>query len=69
MKQGGASDAEIEKARLESEQFMQMYENFFVRFGMTLMEILPVGVIVTLASAALLRRSDVLPAAPAQMEA
>src|SRR5262245_59751262 len=53
MKADGASDAEIEKAKTEGEQFMQLYENFFVRFGMTMMEILPVGFIVTLISAAI----------------
>jgi len=65
MKKDGSSDAEIEKARVEGEQFMELYKNFFVRFGMTLMEILPVGVVVTLISAGLLRRKDVLPATPA----
>jgi hypothetical protein len=65
MKKEGASDAEIEKARVESEQFAEMYKNFFIRFAMTLMEILPVGIIVTFISAALLRKRDVLPALPA----
>ncbi len=65
MKKDGASDEEVEKARVESEKFTELYKNFFVRFGMTLMEILPVGVIVTLISAALLRKREVLPAAPA----
>jgi hypothetical protein len=65
MKKEGASDAEIEKARVEGEQFMELYKNFFVRFGFTLIEILPVGVIVTLVSAGLLRKHDVLPAEPA----
>ena len=65
MKQDGASDAEIEKARVDGEKFMEIYENFFVRFGFTLMEILPVGIIVTLLSAALLRKREVLQAAPA----
>lgn len=65
MKKEGASEADVEKARVESEQFMELYKNFFVRFGITLMEILPVGVIVTLISAALLRKREVLPAAPA----
>lgn len=65
MKASGASDAEVEKARAESEQFMELYKNVLVRFPMTLMEILPVGVIVTLVSAALLRRRDLLPAEPA----
>lgn len=65
MKESGASDAEIEKTRAEGEQFMELYNNFFVRFGFTLMEILPVGVVVTLVSAGLLRKREVLPAEPA----
>jgi len=65
MKSEGASDAEVEKARVESAQVMDMYKNFFVRLGMTLMEILPVGVVVTLVSAGLLRKREILPAEPA----
>ena len=63
LRKSGASDAEIERAHAECEQFMQQYQNFFVRFGVTMMEILPVGVVVTLISAALLRKKEVLPAA------
>ena len=63
MKTDGASDAEIETARVEGEQFMELYKNFFVRFSFSLIEILPVGVIVTLVSAALLRKRELLPAA------
>ncbi len=62
MKTDGASAIEIETARVESEKFMELYKNFFVRFGFSLMEILPVGVIVTLISAALLRKRELLPA-------
>ena len=65
MKASGASDAEIEKARDEGEQFMELYKNFFVRFAFSVMEILPVGIIVTLVSASLLRKREVLPAEPA----
>lgn len=65
MKADGASAAEIEKARVEGEQFMVLYKNFFIRFVFSLMEIVPVGIIVTLVSAALLRKSDVLPGEPA----
>lgn len=65
MKAGGASDADIEKARVEGEQFKELYKNFFVRFAFSLMEILPVGIIVTLVSAALLRKREILPAEPA----
>jgi len=62
MKKDGASDADIEKARVEGAEFTEIYRKFYIRFGMTLMEILPVGVVVTLVSAALLRKRDILPA-------
>lgn len=62
MKTDGASAIEIETARVESEKFMELYKNFLVRFGFSLMEILPVGVIVTLISSALLRKRELLPA-------
>jgi hypothetical protein len=65
MKKSGSSDAEVAKTEAEMANFAEMYENFFVRFGFTLMEILPVGIIVTLISALLLRRREVLPAEPA----
>ena len=61
----GASDAEIETARVEAEQFMEMYKKFPVRFAFSLIEILPVGIIVTFISAALLRKREILPAQPA----
>jgi len=62
MKRDGASEAEIETARVESEKFMEMYKNLPVRFAFSMIEIMPVGIIVTLVSAALLRRRDLLPA-------
>jgi len=62
LKKSGASDTEIEKARVEAEQFMELYTNLFIRFTLTMMEILPVGVVVTLISAALLRKREVFPA-------
>ena len=63
MRASGASDIEIEQARVEGEKFMEMYKNFFVRFSFSLIEILPVGIIVTLVSAGLLRRRELLLAA------
>lgn len=63
MKTDGASDAEIETARVEGEKFMELYKNFFVRFTFSLIEILPVGIVVTLVSAALLRKKELLPVA------
>ena len=65
MKEKGASDEEVAKTQKEMADLAEVYKNFFIRFGMTLMEILPVGVIVTLISSALLRRRDILPAEPA----
>jgi hypothetical protein len=39
-----------------------MYENPFIRFPMTLMEIAPVGILISLISAGLLRMKGFLPA-------
>jgi hypothetical protein len=64
MKENGASDAEIAKTQKEMADLGEIYQNFFVRFGMTLMEIVPVGLVVALISAALLRKRDILPAEP-----
>jgi hypothetical protein len=65
MRKDGASEAEVEKVRVESEQFMELYKNFFIRFPITMVEILPVGIVVTLISAALLRKREILPGEPA----
>src|SRR5262249_46989766 len=62
MQAAGNSQAEIEAARKQMETMAEMYKNFFFRFSMTVIEILPVGIVVTLISAALLRRREVLPA-------
>ena len=62
MRAKGSSDNEIAKTQKEMDDFGELYKNFFVRFGMTLIEILPVGIAVTLISAGLLRRKELLPA-------
>ncbi|MBL7849847.1 MAG: DUF4199 domain-containing protein [Cyclobacteriaceae bacterium] len=62
MKADGATDADLAKAKADWESFNELYKNPIVRFGVTVMEITPVGVILTLLSAALLRRKDFLPA-------
>ena len=64
MKKDGASDSEIAKTQKEMDDLAVVYQNFFVRFGMTLMEIVPVGLVVTLISAALLRKREILSAEP-----
>lgn len=61
IKAEGKSDAEVAKTMAEWESFFELYKNPIVRFGVTLMEITPVGVVLTLLSAALLRRKNFLP--------
>lgn len=58
----GASAEALAKFTTEMEQFKQQYANPLFRLPMTLAEIFPVGVLVSLVSAALLRNSRVLPA-------
>jgi hypothetical protein len=64
MRSDGAPEAEIETARVEGEKFMEMYRIVYIRFAISMIEILPVGIIVTLISAALLRKRELLPATP-----
>ena len=65
MKEKGASADEIEATSKQMASIAEMYKNPAIRFAMTLMEILPIGIIVTLISAGLLRRKELLPAQPA----
>lgn len=55
------NDAELNEKLESSKKTMELYDkNPVVRFGFTLIEVLPVGIIITLLSAALLRRKDFL---------
>ena len=58
----GASEQELANARVEMDKFAEMYANPFIRFGFTLIEIFPVGLIITMVSAGLLRKKEFLPA-------
>jgi hypothetical protein len=58
MKAKGAAPAEIDQKAKTMAGMVEMYKNPVIRFGMTLLEILPVGVVVTLICAAVLRRKD-----------
>ncbi|MFA6456481.1 MAG: DUF4199 domain-containing protein [Bacteroidota bacterium] len=58
----GKSQEEIEKKREEMKMFTELYKNPFIRFGMTLMEIFPVGLVITLVAAGILRKKTILPA-------
>lgn len=62
LKHKGASQEEIDKTLKEMTEMKEMYKNPIIRFGITMTEILPVGIIIALMSAAILRRKEVLPA-------
>lgn len=59
LKNSGASQAEIDKQTKEMADFARMYKNPLINAMMTYMEILPVGLIVTLLSAFILKRKTV----------
>jgi hypothetical protein len=58
----GVSGAALERFRAAMEQFKVQYANPLYRWPMTFAEIFPVGVIVSLVSAGLLRNSRFMPA-------
>ncbi|HMJ70840.1 MAG TPA: DUF4199 domain-containing protein [Cyclobacteriaceae bacterium] len=62
LKASGASELELQKTSDEMAMMMEYYKNPFIRFAMTIVEILPVGLVITLISAALLRKKEFLPA-------
>ena len=55
MKEDGATAAAIAEASANMETFKKLYRNPFFNVGMTFLEVFPVGLIVTLVSAAILR--------------
>jgi hypothetical protein len=61
----GASPADLEALAAKLEAFRVQYANPFFRLPVTFIEIFPVGVLISLISAALLRNSGFLPARPA----
>jgi hypothetical protein len=58
----GLSGAALEEKEKEIARFIEYYKNPVIRFGMSLVEILPVGIVLTLISAGLLRKKEFLPA-------
>ena len=56
LKTNGASQIEIDKQTKEMASFAKMYKNPFFNAMMTYIEILPVGLIVTLISSLILKR-------------
>jgi hypothetical protein len=62
MAEEGATSVEIAAKKTEMENFNEMYKNPIVRFAFTAgMEIFPVGLLITLISAALFRKRKFLP--------
>lgn len=58
----GATAEKIAQMRTEQEGFAGMYSNPVIRMGITFVEMFPIGVVISLISAALLRNSRFLPA-------
>ena len=52
----GASDAKILTATKDMARFKELYKNPFFNVGMTIVEVFPVSLVVTLVSAAILKR-------------
>lgn len=58
----GAPPAELEAIRAEAADFLRLYANPLFRLPITFVEMFPIGVLISLISAALLRNSRFLPA-------
>lgn len=56
MKEKGASDQELDAAKQEMAMWADYYKNPAIRFGMTMMEILPVGLVFSLVAALIFKR-------------
>ena len=65
----GATEAAIAAKTKEMESFKAMYKNPMINAAMTFMEPFPVGLLVTLVSAAILRRRTPAPADPGLAQA
>lgn len=58
----GATGADLQQAIADAESFATMYRNPWIRMPITFIEMFPVGLLISLISAAILRNSRVLPA-------
>jgi hypothetical protein len=56
MRASGASAAALAKTTADMAHFREIYKNPFVNVGMTFLEIFPLGLVMTLISAAILRK-------------
>jgi hypothetical protein len=55
-KASGASQQKIEETEQKAKQFKQMYDNPAINVALTFMEVFPIGLVVTLLSAGILRK-------------
>lgn len=62
VRERGGTQPEVQKAIADAEWYREMYANPLLRMSITFVEMFPVGVLVSLISAAVLRNSRVLPA-------
>jgi hypothetical protein len=69
MRTDGASAAKIAAETKKLESFRVLYKNPFFNVGMTFLEVFPVGLLVSLVSAGILRRKAPSPARPAESPA
>jgi hypothetical protein len=58
LKSSGSNESEISAAQQEMAQFADMYRNPLVRFGFTLMEIIPMGLLISLITALVLKKNQ-----------
>jgi hypothetical protein len=58
-KASGASQEKIDKAVKDAQDFKQMYDKPVINIAFTFMEVFPIGLIVTLVSAGILRKKGV----------
>lgn len=68
LQEQGAPQEQINEAKAEIEMMAGLFKNPLLFFLVCMMEILPVGIIVTLISAGLLRKKELLPAVALRSE-
>jgi len=61
LKKEGATEPKLAEEQKKMDDFATMYRNPVIRFAITLVEIAPVGILISLLSASLLRRKEFLP--------
>jgi len=62
LQESGASQDEIDAMKEEMAGFAELYANPLFKIVMTFLEIFPVGLLISLISAAILRKREILPA-------